>query len=163
MSTADVPGHNPVNHDKLAMGAWAEHNDGSMILVESVEGGRVIYSIFDMDKSPVVEYRDAMAEGAFKKSFSWEPSKKDKWCWHDKSLFPWDRIIKTGGKDGVKHASAEDQLNAAERVRRSREIHRGSPVDPEAARTRVDTVGRKAKSILRRLQEAISQLPPGDE
>lgn len=48
MSTNDVPGANPVNGDKLGMGCWAEHQDGSMILVEGTEGNRVIYSIFDM-------------------------------------------------------------------------------------------------------------------
>jgi hypothetical protein len=166
MSTNDVPGHKPANKDQLATGCWAEHADGSLIFVESTEGGRVVYSIFDMDKVPIVEYRDAMAEGGFKTAFSWDPKKagkQERWTWHDKTPFPWDRIIKAGGKDGTKYASAEDHLNAAERVRRSREIHRGQPVDTEAARTRVDTLGKKAKSILKRLQDAINQLSPGDE
>lgn len=166
MSHHEVPGHKPENRDQLATGCWSEHADGSLIFVESTEGGRVVYSIFDMAKVPIVEYRDAMAEGGFKTTFSWNPASKkaqEKWVWHDKTAFPWDRIIKEGGKDGVKHASAEDQLNAAERVRRSREIHRGQPVDIEVARTRVDTLGRKAKAILSKLQKAISQLPPGDE
>lgn len=164
MSTNDVPGHKPENHDQLAMGCWAQHADGSLILVEGAEGGRVVYSIFDMDKIPVVEYRDAMAEGAFKKLFSWDPKnpKSEKWLWKDKTPFDWDKIIKAGGKDGAKYASAEDHLNAAERIRRSREIHRGHPVDVDAAKTRVDTVSKKAKSILKRLQDAISNLPPGE-
>lgn len=163
MSTNDVPGYRPENRDELATGCWAEHADGSLIFVESTEGGRVVFSIFDMDKAPIVEYRDAMAEGGFKKAFSWDPkqpAKAEKWTWHDKSPFPWDRIIKAGGKDGTKHASADDQLNAAERVRRSREIHRGHPVDTEAAKTRIDTLGKKAKAILQRLQNAINNLPP---
>lgn len=48
MSTNDVPGANPKNADVLAMGCWAEHEDGSLIFVESVEGGTVVYSIFDI-------------------------------------------------------------------------------------------------------------------
>lgn len=165
MSTNDVPGHKPENRDQLAMGCWAEHDDGSMIFVDSTEGGRVIYTIFDMDKVPIVEYRDAMAEGAFKKAFSWKPGdkKSEKWTWHDKTPFPWDRIIKVGGKDGMKFASAEAQLTAAERVRRSREIHHGRAVDVEEIKsTRVDRIGKKAKEILRRLQDAINELDSGE-
>lgn len=165
MGTYDVPNHKSAAADELMMGCWSEHTDGSLILVESTEGGRVVYSIFDMEKSPIVEYRDAMAEGGFKKAFSWDPKdpKSEKWLWHNRTPFPWDRIIKVGGKDGTKHASADDQLNAAERVRRSREIHRGEPVDTEAAKRKVDTLTGKAKSILKRLQDAISNLPPGDQ
>lgn len=163
MSTNDVPGHKPENRDKLAMGAWAEHDDGSLIFVESVEGGVAIYSIFDMGKEPIVEYRDSMAEGAFKSNYSWAIGKSDKWTWHDKTPFPWDRIIKKGAKDGVRHASAEDLITAAERVRRSREIHRGEPVDQAKARTRADRLGTKAKSVLRRIQRAINNLDMEDD
>ena len=51
MSTQDVPGHGSASNDTLAMGVWGEHNDGSLLFVESTEGGRVIYSIFDMAQS----------------------------------------------------------------------------------------------------------------
>ena len=106
-----------------------------------------------------------MAEGAFKSTFSWNPKGKGlKWCWHDKSPFPWDRIVKSGGKDGTRYASAEEQLTAAEQVRRSREIHRGREVDvEEVARSRVDRAGEKAKAVLRRIQRAIRSLDPGDD
>jgi len=166
MSTNDCPGYKQENRDELAAGCWAEHADGSLIFVEGTEGGRVVYSIFDMDKKPIVEYRDAMAEGAFKKAFSWDPLKEKglRWTWHDKTLFPWDRIIKSGGQDGTRYASAEAQLTAAEQVRRSREIHRGRAVDTEEiAKTRVDRTGQKAKAVLRRIQRAIQSLDPGDE
>jgi len=72
MSTNDVPGAKPENHDVLAMGAWAEHDDGSLIFVEAVEAGTVVYSIFDV-QDPPVEYRDAMPETGFKERFSWRP------------------------------------------------------------------------------------------
>ena len=143
------------------MGCWAEHDDGSLIFVESTEGGRNIYSVFDMDKKPVVEYRDSMADGAFKKQYSYDGGKKDRWTWHDKTAFPWDRIIKAGAKDGVRHASADDLITAAERVRRSREINRGHDVDPEEVLSRVDRLGETAANLVRKLQKAISDLPSG--
>jgi len=33
MSTNDVPGAKAANNDALAMGCWAEHADGSLILM----------------------------------------------------------------------------------------------------------------------------------
>lgn len=163
MSTNDVPGANPANRDQLAMGCWAEHEDGSLIHVESTEGGRVVYYMFNLATNPVTEYRDGMAEGAFKKAFSWNPKDpaSEKWTWHDKTPFPWDRIIKAGARDGVHYASADDHLNAAERIRRSREIHTGHPVDLQEVEARIDQLGEKAERIVRRLQRAISNLPKG--
>lgn len=162
MSTNDVPGARPANRDQLAMGCWAEHEDGSLILVESTEGGRTIYSIFDVDKDPITEYRDAMNEGAFKQAFSWAPgkSKDERWTWHDKTAFPWDRIIRDGARDGVRHASADDLLTAAERVRRSRELHAGRAVDADEIATRMDKIGERVSGrILTALQRAIDRLP----
>lgn len=130
MSTNDVPGAKASNNDELCMGCWAEHDDGSLIFVENTEGGRVIYVIFDVAVDPPVEYRDAMSEGAFKKKFSWDgKGKKDKWVWHDKTPFPWDRIIDAGARSGVGHVSADHLETAAGRVAKSREI-RGKDLDP---------------------------------
>lgn len=163
MSTEDVPGHKPENRDVLALGCWAEHEDGSLIFVEATEGGRVIYSIFDMAKEPITEYRDSMAEGAFKKAFSWAAGKpkSELWTWHDKTPFPWDRVIRQGARDGARHTSAEDLLSAAERVRRSREIHRGYEIDPHEVESRMERLGEKAVRVLDRLQKAIDSLPIG--
>jgi hypothetical protein len=165
MSTNDCPGYDPKNRDELAMGCWAEHEDGSLIFVESTEDDRVIYALFDLAASPVIEYRDSMAIGAFKKNFSWSASDKAllsgiKWTWHDKTPFPWDRVIRRGARDGVRMPHVDDQLTAAERVRRSREIHRGRPVDDAEVRHRVErTEGKdKAAAILDKLQRAISEL-----
>src|SRR5262245_2443793 len=119
MSTNDVPGANPANNDELAMGCWAEHDDGSLIFVESTEANRVIYSIFDLAKEPPIEYRDAMPESSFKKTFSWKTGAFEKWTWHDKTPFPWDRIIENGFADGEKPVSADHTLTAAERVAES--------------------------------------------
>lgn len=158
MSTNDVPGANPKNADELAMGCWAEHEDGSLIFVEGTEGGRVIFSIFDVAEDPPVEYRDAMAEQAFKKQFSWDPKDPQsvKWTWHDKTPFPWDRIIQSGSSPGTRYASAEDQLSAAERVARSRNL-RGDEIDPSdyAHLTPKERVAR----LVGKLQDAIGKLP----
>src|SRR5688572_9571147 len=116
MSDYDVPGKD--NADVLRMGCWAEHQDGSLIFVEGNEGGDVIYSIFDMSKDPIVEFRDAMPETSFKQTYSWRTGKsKEKWEWHDKTPFPWKaRVIKRGVTDGVRLASADATLTAAERI-----------------------------------------------
>ena len=129
MATKDVPGSNPRNHDKLGVGCWAEHSDGSLILVEGLEDDRVIYSIFDLNKSPMLEYRDAMLIGDFEKAFTCnsadigQPYKtkdkktvtKQQWTWHDKSQFPWDRILGVAA-DGPKFVSAHSLMSAAARV-----------------------------------------------
>lgn len=127
MSTNDVPGYNPSNRDALAMGCWAESADGSLLFVEGVENGRVIYSMFDSRHKPVLEYRDAMSETDFKTAFSWKADRsslKDKasavpsiqWTWHDKTPFPWDRVIQRGARDGSRLASAADTLEQAEKL-----------------------------------------------
>lgn len=160
MSTNDVPGANPRNGDELRMGCWAEHADGSLIFVEGTEDQRVVYSIFDMSQVPPVEYRDTMSIGGFKTAFSWNPkdSKSEKWTWHDKSPFPWDKIIKNGAKDGVRLPHADEYENAAQRVRKSREIHQGRPVDEDVIDTMIDKLGVVAKHVVRRLQRKISEL-----
>jgi hypothetical protein len=125
-----------------------------LIFVVSTEGGRVIYNIFDTAVQPPVEYRDAVAEKAFKKQFSW-PGSKDKWTWHDKTPFPWDRIMDLGGKAGAGFASADALNTAAQRVAQSRHL-RGSEVDPDdyAHMTPKEIAG----SIVKKLQDAIKNL-----
>lgn len=154
MSTNDVPGFNNKNNDELHMGCWAEHDDGSLIFVESTENGRIIYSIFDMSKSPIIEYRDAMTEKEFKSQFSWKGN-NIKWTWHDKTPFPWSKIIKQGAKDGMKYASAHDQLTAAEQVAKSIEL-RGKDVDIQDIEHLADK--KTSKSIIKKLQKVIDEL-----
>ncbi len=108
MSTEDVPGSKASNRDELAHGCWAEHDDGSLILVQSTEAKRVIYDVFDLKGgSPdtpkaVLEYRDVKGEVEFKRTFSYVcgEDKRDgvseKWTWHDKTPFPWQRVIDAG-------------------------------------------------------------------
>lgn len=167
MSTYDVPGANPANRDQLACGCWAEHNDGSLIFVESTEVNRVIYSIFDMAKQPPVEYRDAMTEAAFKLAFSWRRGDDDdlsndddlpneQWVWHDKTPFPWDRIIKQGATDGGRPAFAEQQLSAAERVAESLRL-RGAAIARDI-RHRSDQTVRRSATIWDKISRAVAEL-----
>lgn len=163
MSTNDVPGASKSNRDQLAMGCWAEQEDGSLIFIESTEGGRVIYSMFDIaDEDNPVEYRDAMNVRAFKKDFSYNAKAKKsiKWTWHDKTPFPWDRIIALGSKDGVRYPSAGHLLSAAERVAKSRGLKAGR-LDPDDYEHKTDqTTKGAAAAILDGLQKAIDHLRP---
>jgi hypothetical protein len=166
MSTNDVPGYNSNNRDELTMGCWAEHEDGSLIFVESVENHRVIYSIFDMCKDPLVEYRDALSEDDFKKNFSWvdtttaKKSSKSlnlKWTWHDKTRFPWERVIKSGAKDGLRYACASDMMTAAERVAESLKL-RAQAVSDRTHMVETTRSPSKIGGFLRTLANALDEL-----
>jgi hypothetical protein len=157
MSTSDVPGANPANKDVLAMGAWAEHEDGSLILVESVEAGRVVYSIFDVGApNGPVEYRDAMPEAGFKARFSWKPGQPqgEKWTWHDKTPFPWDRVMRDF-PSGARRPSADEEMSAAERVAQSLNLRAEGVRERQQERP---TLQRAATTIMRGIREAIDAL-----
>lgn len=159
VSTNDVPGASSVHNDELAMGCWAEHEDGSLIFVESTENSRVIYSMFDVTSDPITEYRDSMPEQGFKKAFSYTAGTSDiPWTWHDKTPFPWDRIISLGARDGVRHAHADDLISAAEKVARSRKLHdRG--FDPDNySHLGNEKRERPNSSIINKIQRAINEL-----
>jgi hypothetical protein len=119
MATTDVPGSNPAAGDELKVGCWAEHTDGSLIFVEGFENGTVTYSIFDTSTEPITEYRDAMPEKGFRDLFVDPKSGGNSFLWHDKTPFPWVRVVKAGAQPGQRFASASDQLSAAERLARS--------------------------------------------
>lgn len=160
MSTQDVPGHGSAKNDTLCLGVWGEHSDGSLLFVESTEGGRVIYSIFDMSQNPIVEYRDAMPEKGFKESFSFgnKNTKVDSgWVFHDKTPFPWDKVMSAGAKDGVRYASADAQLNAAQRVAESMKLRR-NVFDENKWAHLSEKVGRKGRMIIDKIQRAVGEL-----
>jgi len=158
MSTHDVPGANPINNDVLALGCWAEHDDGTLIFVQAAEGGRVIYSVFDMAEDPILEYRDAMPEKGFKEKFSYGKDTTDLWTWHDKTPFPWDRVIKAGARSGQRVADVEEELNAAKRLARSRKLHGDEVEDDEYAHFEEVKRSKPARSIINRIQRAIGEL-----
>lgn len=170
MSTNDVPGKNPSNNDVLAMGCWAESSDGSLIFVESFENGRVIYSMFDAATDPVTEYRDALPEKDFKAAFSWQADRstlKDtkasgvptdiKWTWHDKTPFPWDRVIKKGARDGLRYASAADHLSDARRVAESLAL-RAERFSEDRAKHMTESIFPRIGGIIRKIGEALEGL-----
>lgn len=152
MSTSDVPGARSANADTLAMGCWAEHDDGSLIFVESVESGSVVYSIFDLEPEPVVEYRDAMPEAGFKRRFSFPNKDGLHWTWHDKTPFPWERVMQNF-RPGTRHASAEATMTAAQRVAESLALR------AERVRERtVATPAGQAVGMMQRIHNAIDAL-----
>lgn len=156
MSTHDVPGANPKNQDVLAAGCWAEHDDGSLIFVEGNEGGTVVFSMFDLAVQLPVEYRKAMHEQAFKDMFSWKPSDPDseQWTWHDKTAFPWERVM-ADFPEGAKPVSADDQISAARRVAESLEARAGAVRERHYARP---TLQEAATKIMEGISDAIGAL-----
>ena len=163
MSTTDVPGANPANGDTLKMGCWAKSPDGSLLFVESTENGRVIYSVFDMSKERVIEYRDSMDEATFKTRFTAASGSRIVWTWHDKTGFPWEEVIKQGAEDGGRLASADDIESHAEEVAASRRRIRRGRVRT-AAEQIADEEGLEGKEILnsdlrRRAGQLSDQIP----
>lgn len=147
MSTNDVPGANPVNSDTLKMGCWAESSDSSLIFVESVENGRVIYSVFDRSKQPIIEYRDAMDEKQFKRYFS-KSSKGITWTWHDKTPFPWDVVIKEGAKTGGRFSSLGDMITEAQSMLETHERLTGNTlITKSAAETVADDLALQGRAL----------------
>lgn len=170
MSTHDVPGANPKNKDVLALGCWAEHDDGSLVYVHSTEGGRVIFEMMDVaDKDNPVSWREAMPIGDFNKTFSWDDKKfvddstgrripKEKWLWHDKTPFPWDRVIddKTFAKGQVP-MSVHHTISAAQRVAEALKA-RKERIDVEALRSKVLSGSSVVSTIRDKFNRAFNEL-----
>ena len=163
MSTCDVPGldtkASTSKMDELAIGVWGDHTDGSLILVEGIEQGRVVFSIFDMSPTPPMEYRDSLPEVQFKRQFSFNSSDsivKDGWSWHDKTQFPWSRIM-DNFPDGTRYPSADMAMNEAQRISRLKAL-RGSVVKRENYSHMRDSIGRKGRIIVDKIQRAVSEL-----
>jgi hypothetical protein len=160
MSTNDVPGYNPANHDQLAAMCWAEHDDGSLILVLSTEGDRVVYEMFDPN-NPEYSYRDAMTEKDFKKAFSWKSGEsvcQEKWTWRDKTPFDFNRVMKAGVKPGLRYVSADVQISAAARVAESLKLRARAITDGEYSHL-VEKRVKKVEKALRKLQDAVESCP----
>jgi hypothetical protein len=154
MATDEVPGHNPANQDKLHIGCWAEHEDGSLLYVEGMESGNVIYLIID-PTPPAMQYRHALPEPTFKVRYSWDPTKPkaDKWTWHDKTAFPWDRVMKLS--KGEEFVDAEEQLSAARRVADSLKLKGEKLLEEKPAATNQPD----AMAILLQMKRALAALP----
>lgn len=156
MATNDVPGAVAANKDVLAAGCWAEHADGSLLFVKGTENSQVVYELYDVVKVPTVYYQDAMREAAFKDAFSFPPAGKsaEKWTWHDKTPFPWSRVMKTFDRPTPTHADVHDQLSAAARVAESLRL-RAQNLSPDDVEPMTDRPAPKGRAIIDRLQRAL--------
>ncbi len=158
MSTKAVPGVVKANADELAMGGWAEHEDGSLIFVESVENGSVVFVMFDLGAEPV-QYRHAMPQSDFEKNFTYDPNKRrtaknEEWTWHDKTPFDWNRVMQEF-PDGQGSPSAVATITAAARVAKSLDA-RATKIDAQNADT--------GRSMMTKLRDMINEvLEPDDD
>lgn len=160
MATHDVPGANPANADELATGCWAEHEDGSLIFVKSTENDQVVYEIYDMSQDPPVYYNDAMPIAGFERTFSYPPTggSGEKWTWHDKTPFPFDRVMQRVKRPQPQYADPEDTLNAAQRIVQSRLNLRAQRVTEESLRHRTPETANRAHAIIDKLATALKEL-----
>lgn len=156
MATQDVPGANPKNHDTLAVGNWAEHEDGSLIFVKGVEHGKVVYEIYDLAQSPPIMYPDAMLEDAFKRQFSFPPvgDSDQKWTWHDKTAMPWSRVMKSFDNPRPVHTDPQDVFSAAQKVAESLRL-RAKEVRKDDFGHMEDRVEKAGRSIVDRVADGI--------
>jgi hypothetical protein len=104
-----------------------------------------------------------MPEASFKSTFTWEKGKttkktNEKWLWHDKTAFPWDRIIKSGVSDGQKAVSANDVLTAAERVAESLKLLGISVSRDVAHRAPQESDKDTGKVIMDKITRAVQEL-----
>jgi hypothetical protein len=162
MSTKDVPGANKANADKLKAGCWAEHEDGSLIYVKGTEADQVIYEIFDMAIDPPVSYTDAMPRTGFMKQFSVPPvgTSKIPWTWHDKTPFPWDRVMKDVVRPRPSLTTAKGLMSAARRVAESLRL-RGQKVTEDSLHHQTDAPARRGRAVMDRIADALEQLANG--
>lgn len=124
MSSEWVPGSNPANGDKLAIGCWAESGKDSLLFVKGFDPEKkiVTFELYDLSIDPIVAFTERMAEQGFRDVFVKGPGKDQGWIWRDKSQFPWDRVAKEGARPGMAYASATDQLSAAARLAHALEL-----------------------------------------
>jgi hypothetical protein len=167
MATTDCPGYNPANNDKLHAKCWAEHEDGSMIFIKDIdENDRVIYELFDFsDPAHPLAYPHALSMEDFKKTFSSDHKKKKTnitWLWHDRTGFPWDRVMASITRPVPAPANVIDTISAAARMAdslntRLRE-HLTEDKLLQARGLSVREAGTPSKRIIDRLRNALDAL-----
>lgn len=160
MSTNDVPGAKSSNNDKLSRGCWAEHDDGSLIYVKDIdENDRVIFEIYDLVLNPPAYYPHALAKTDFEKKFSYRNKNDIKWTWHDKTAFPWDKIMQIIDTP-LPVFSAADQISAAERVANSlrARMHDLNIQHVENLSGQKVLSRKQAKKFMNRIKEAIMDM-----
>lgn len=117
MATTDVPGAKAANLDELAVGCWAEDEQKTSLLhVIGTENGQVVFQMYDLTDG--MYYQDAMLEDDFEQEFSFPPTGKSpvRWTWHDKTTFPWDRVMSRFKRPVPQPADVQDTLSAAQKI-----------------------------------------------
>lgn len=161
MCEHDVPGVGKNANEILAAGCWAEHEDGSLIYVKGTEGGRIIYDIFDLSSDPATYFTDAMPETQFKDFYSWDSTKTGsiKWTWHDKTPFPWDKVIKNVKKPTPQFVNIDDYVSAAKKVFDSlRKMGRDVNVKQSNLGHMADRPASRGRAVVDILSEALNKL-----
>lgn len=160
MATSSVPGADPKNFDELHPGCWAEGDDGaSLIYVLGYENGQVVFQLYDT--SDGLYYQDAMIEDEFKAMFSFPPvgTSKDKWTWHDKTPFPFDRVMKRFRRPAPQHADVEaEEESVARKIARRLKI-RGRRIDKSSITAQTNEEAKRAGyEIMDRIATALGRL-----
>lgn len=168
MATTDVPGYNPTNNDKLSRGSWAEHDDGSLIFVKDIdENDRVIFDLYDLaNLQHPIFYPNALALYEFEKTFSYEPKKKKKvnlkWTWHDKTEFPWERVMRVIQSPLPVATNVQDTLTAAAQMAQSLNFRLSEVLTQDHILKEQGLVTRpqthQSRTILQRLKNALGAL-----
>jgi hypothetical protein len=159
MATQAVPGADPRNLDDLSVGCWAEAKDGSLLHVIGHEGGSVVFQLYDLDEDPPFYYQDAMLEADFKQEFSVPPigTSRVPWTWHDKTDFPWDRVMKRFSGKAPQYADVEDHLSIAAKIGRKLGM-RGRRMAKEDLAARSGEGRDRGMRIIERLADAIGKV-----
>lgn len=157
MSTHDVPGANKANNDILAAGCWAEHTDGSLLFVKGTEADQVVYELYDVAQDPPVYYQDSMRITGFNQNFSYPPTGASsvEWTWHDKTPFPWSRVIRNFDKPTPMHTTVADTLSAAAKVAESLKL-RAKNLQPSDIEAQIPQSRSSGRTIIQRLEDALN-------
>lgn len=157
MATLDVPGANPANKDYLSPLNWAEHEDGSLILVMHVmrDRGEVIFSMFDLKQD--AEYKTVMSISDFERKFSSCKEKlpddpTEKWTWHDKTPFPYDRLFKRGRAELTADEKPMRVNTISETIDDSATARVGRAINAEAKPLDPTSLVEKSKGMLGRIR-----------
>lgn len=165
MATKAVPGADKKNFDSLDVGCWAEDEDaqdpsvvgGSLVFIAGFENGQVVYQMYDLANG--MFYQDAMLKKDFKSFFSVPPigSSKVEWTWHDKTPFPWNRVMKRFTRPAPHHADVIEQLSAAERVAQDLNL-RGRELEEQDISHNIDQDRTRGMAIIEAIAEAVGRV-----
>lgn len=160
MSTNAVPGANPKNRDYLERGAWAEDKDQtSLVHVIGREDGSIVFQIYDLSEDPIIFYQNALIESEFKTFFSVPPvgTSDVTWTWHDKTDFPFDRVMKRFSSKASYHADVKDQLSVAQRIAAALHI-KGKRLTKEDVSAQVEREHNRGMAIIDVVTEALGKI-----